>query len=272
MSVSIIVASGKGGVGKSTLTANLGAALASRGATAVIVDADIGLRAQDALLGLQDRVVYDLVDVAGKDCALEQALIASPGYPGLSLLPASQFARARALEPERLAKILFRLKSSFDFILLDSPAGIERGFRNLANAGADETILVCTPDDISMRDAERVSQILEAKHLPRARLVVNRLDNELIRSGEMYSARTAAQVLDLPLLGEIPEDPAVYRSILRHKLLIDYDCEARAAVFRIAARLQGEDIPFPAYGSRSIPLFRRLFRKDLKEVVPLDRH
>lgn len=272
MSVSICIASGKGGAGKSTLAANLGAALAFRGASVVIVDMDIGLRSQDALLALQDHVVYDLVDVANKDCQLDQALIAHPAFPGLRLLPAAQFARARSLEPERLGKILKKLKQENDFILLDSPAGIERGFRNILNAGTDEMILVTTPDDISIRDAERAAQVMDAKRLPRPRLIVNRLDNDLIRRGEMYSAKTVAQTLDLALLGEVPEDPAVYRSMLRHGLLIDYDCEARSAVLRIAARLQGEDVPFPDYGSRRIPLLRRLFHTDLKEVAPLDRN
>lgn len=272
MSVSICVASGKGGAGKSTVTASLGACLARRGHSVVIIDTDIGLRSQDALLSLENQVVYDLVDVAAKDCRLDQALLSHPSIPGLSLLPASQFARVRSLEPERLRKILKELLRSSDFVLIDCPAGVERGFRNVLNAGVDQAILVTTPDDISIRDAERAVQIMEAKHSARPRLIVNRLDNDLIRKGEMYSARTVADTLDLELLGEIPEDPSVYRAMLRHALFCDYDCEARRAVMRIAARLCGEETPFPAYGSKKPTLFRRLFSSDLKEVLPLGSH
>ncbi len=272
MSLSVLIASGKGGVGKSTLTANLGAALARRDKSVAIVDADIGLRAQDSILGLENSVVYDLVDCANRDCELEQALLDCPGIPGLKLLPASQFARAKALDPERLNRILNDLKPAFDFILIDAPAGIEKGLRNVLNAGPDQAVLISTPDDLCVRDAERAAQLIESKLLPRPRLIINRLDNELIRRNEMFTARVIADSLDLPLLGEIPEDPAVYRSVLRKRLFIDYDCPARGAVLRIAGRLLGDQVPFPEIGRARIPLLRRLFPNDLKEVTPLDRY
>ena len=272
MSRSLLVASGKGGVGKSVFTANLGAALARRGASVVIVDADIGLRSQDTLLGLENSVVYDLIDVAANDCALEDALLECPAVPGLRLLPAAQFARVRSLEPKQLRKILAALALSSDFILLDAPAGIEKGLRNLLNAGIDEGILLATPDDLCVRDAERTAGILAAKGLLRPHLVVNRLDNEWVARGEMFPARVVADALDLPLLGEIPEDPAVYRSVLRRGFFVDYDCPARAAVLRIAARLMGEQVPFPEIGKARLPLFRRLFPKKIKEVTPIDRY
>ena len=142
----------------------------------------------------------------------------------------------------------------------------------MLNAGVDDTLLVVTPDDISIRSAERAVQVIESKSLPRPRLIVNRLDNDLIRKGEMYSARTVAETLDLELLGEVPEDPAVYRAMLRHALVTDFDCEARRALMRIASRLCGQDQPFPAYGSKRPSLFRRLFSSDLKEVLPLGSH
>lgn len=271
MSQSILICSGKGGVGKSALTANLGAALAQAGRTVTIIDADIGLRAQDALLGLENSVVYDLIDVANKDCTLDQALLNCPFVQGLKLLPASQFERVRSLESGRLRKILKLLKETNDFILIDAPAGIEKGLRNLLNTGADLCILVVTPDDLCIRDAERTAQVIEAKQLPRPHLIVNRLNNELIRCQEMVSARVLADTLDLPLLGEIPEDSAVYRSVLRHALFLDYDCEARRAVLRIARRLLGEHPAFPEIGRERISLLRRLFRHDMKEVTPLDR-
>ena len=272
MSVSVLIASGKGGVGKSVFTANLGAVLARRNVSVVILDADIGLRSQDAFLGLENFVVYDLIDVVSGNCTLEQALLECPSVPGLKLLPAAQFARVRSLDTGRLRKVLKTLKNCFDFILIDSPAGIEKGLRKLMNAGTDESILLLTPDDICIRDAERTAQIFEEKQMARPRLVINRLDNELIARGEMLSARRISDLLDLPLLGEIPEDPAVYRSILRHGLFVDYDCPARGALLRIAARLQGEAVPYPDIGKARIPFFRRLFTYTVKEVTPLDRH
>ncbi len=272
MGSSVLIASGKGGVGKSTFTANLGAVLAQRGASVVIIDADIGLRTQDALLGLENLVVYDLIDVVNKDCELETALLDCPSVPGLKLLPASQFARVKALESGKLGKILKSLKQTYQWILIDSPAGIEKGFRNLLNARPDQAILIATPDDICIRDAERAAQIFADKQLPRPQLVINRLESELIRTREMLPARVVSDTLDLPLLGEIPEDPAVYRSVLRHTFFLDYDCEARRAVLRIASRLQGEKIPFPEIGRERVPFLRRLFKKTLKEVTPLDRH
>ncbi len=272
MSRSVLIASGKGGVGKSTLAANLGAALAGRGSGVVIVDTDLGLRSQDTLLGLENLVIYDLIDVSNKDCPLEQALLDCPAVPGLKLLPASQFARVRSLDTGRLKKILAELKRTFDFVLIDSPAGIGKGFRKLLSAGVDETILVVTPDDICIRDAERVAGILADKELSRPAVIVNRLDNELIHRREMLPARVIADTLDLPLLGEIPEDPVVYRSILRHSFFLNYDCKARGAVLRIAGRMLGESVPLPCIGNEKVSFFHRLFPNTLKEVTPLDRH
>ena len=272
MSQSILIASGKGGVGKSVLTAAIGTALARRDASVVIIDADIGLRSQDAFLGLENSVVYDLIDVASKDCLLEDALLECPLVPGLKLLPASQFARVRSLDCGRFRKILKSLKETFDYVLIDSPAGIEKGLRNLMNAGPDMSLLIVTPDDICIRDAERTAGLFESKGLSRPRLIVNRLDSELVASGEMLSARVIADALDLPLLGEVPEDPAVYRSILRHRFLVDFDCPSRGAVLRIASRLMGETVPLPEYGHARIPFLRRLFPHTVKEVTPLDRH
>ena len=272
MSLCYALASGKGGVGKSTIAANLGACLAAGGSRVAIVDADIGLRSQDALLSLENRVVYDLIDVADGDCTLEQALLQSEAYPSLFLLPAAQFSRAKQLDPKKLGRIIRSLKFSFDYVLIDCPAGIERGLRNVLNAGTDMILLVVSPDDVSVRSAERAAQVIDSKEIARPLLIVNHLDSNLISSGEMMSARTVSEIMDLPLLGEIPEDPAVYRAALRHSLFISFDCEARRSVFRIAERLQGRNVPFPAYGSRRPSLFQRLRLKGLREVTPLDDH
>ena len=272
MSVSVLIASGKGGVGKSVFTANLGAVLAKAGNSVVILDADIGLRSQDSLLGLENSVVYDLIDTVKKDCTLKEALLSCPTVTGLELLPASQFARARELDSDRLRKILKDLGTDHDYILIDAPAGIEKGFRNLLNACPDQAVLITTPDDLCIRDAERAAQVFDQKRLPRPRLVVNRLDSDLIHRKEMIPARVIADTLDLSLLGEIQEDPFVYRSVLRHTLFVNYDCGARQAILRIAERLQGHSVPFPEIGKDRVPFWQRLSHKEPKEVTPLDRH
>ena len=273
MSHCIAIASGKGGVGKSAITANLGAALSESGRKVILIDADIGLRSLDALLSLENNVVYDIIDLAAGDCELAEAILTSEAYPNLSLLPAAQFRRAKALDPRELRKILSLLRIIYDDILIDCPAGIERGLRNVLNAGVDDTILVTTPDDISLRSAERARQVIESKSLPRPRLIVNRLDADLVHSGEMMSARTVSEVIDLPLLGEIPEDQTFCRSMLRHSLLFSYQCEARSALMRIAARLEGRNVPFPAYGQKAkTSRLRRFLSGKPKEVIPLDNH
>lgn len=265
-----MIASGKGGVGKSTIAAALGTALARHGRKVCIVDADIGLRDQDAILGVQDRIVYDLLDVTHKDCTLPQALVSPTETPNLTLLPAAQFRRAKELDRKAFRKILLLLLQSNDFVLIDCPAGIERSLRGLMSQLIDHTLIVCTPDDVCIRNAERVASLMQEKELPRPQLIVNRLDAQLIEHGEMYSAATVAQTLDLELLGEMPDEPMVYRALLKHLSLMDVDCEGRSAVERIARRILGEDVPLPAYGTSRPGFFRRLFGPKLKEVKRID--
>lgn len=272
MSKCYAVASGKGGVGKSVITANLAAALAQNGTRVLIIDADIGLRSQDALLSLENRVVYDIIDVSRNECEPGQAVLSCEAVPSLHLLPAAQFERAKSLDPKKLASIIRSFSDSYDYIFIDCPAGIERGLRNVLNAGVEDLILVVTPDDVSIRSAERTAQVIFKKMSVRPRLIVNRLDEELVRNGEMYNARTVSELLDLQLLGTVPEDPAVCRSQLKHRLFINYDCEARSALFRIAARLQGRYLPVKAYGEKKRRFFRRMLARPLKEVVPIDDH
>ena len=272
MSVIIAVASGKGGVGKSVITANVAAGIAMAGKRVLIIDADIGLRSQDALLSLENRVVYDLVDLSRGECMPEEAILASEKIASLHLLPAAQFERVKALSADRLRKLLSSLRETYDYIFIDCPAGIERGLRTVLKAGVDETVLIATPDDISVRSAERAAQVISDKDAPRPRLIVNRIDRELVRAGEMMSAQTVSQVLDLPLLGIVPEDQVVFRAQLKHDLFIHYDCEARNAALRIASRLLGRNIPLPADGRGKKSIFRRIFSGSLKEVVPIDDH
>ena len=273
MSTAWIIASGKGGVGKSTITACVGLTMAREGRKVCIVDGDVGLRDQDALLGLENNVVFALLDVADGHCRLEQALISPEAESRLSLLPASQFARAKELKPDCFRRILKRLKQLYDVVLIDCPAGIERSLRGLLNEEIDECVLVCTPDDVCIRNAERTCGVLEKKGMPRPRLIVNRLDEALIRGGEMYSAATVAATLDLELLGEVPDESFVYRASLTHQHLMDIECDAQAALTRIAWRMMSvpDVAPLPGYGTQKLSWFRRLFQPTLKEVKRIDR-
>lgn len=272
MSTAWIIASGKGGVGKSTITACTALQMARDGLRVCIVDGDVGLRDQDAILGLENRIVFDLLDVAQGTCRLEQALISPLDEENLSLLPASQFARAKELKPGAFRRILGQLKQRYDAVLVDCPAGIERSLRGLMNEEIDECILVCTPDDVCIRNAERTASVLEGKGMPRPLVIVNRLDEALIRGGEMYSAATVAATLDLSLLGEVPDDAYVYRAALTHQPLMNIDCEARDAMMRIARRMSGqEDAPLPGIGTKPLSWLRRLFQPTLKEVRHIDR-
>ncbi len=199
MGTAWIIASGKGGVGKSTLSACLGMEIARNGQRVCIVDADIGLRDQDVLLGVQDCIVYDILDVANGICPVDDALVVPKpdALPNLSLLPASQFARAKELEAKAFRKILRTLKSNFDHVLIDAPAGIERSLRGLLSNEINECVLVCTPDDVCIRNAERTASVLRKKGLTAQRVIVNRLNPDYIRRGEMYAAQTVALTLDI---------------------------------------------------------------------------
>ena len=259
MSTVRLIASGKGGVGKSTVTANLGLAMGRMGRRVCVIDMDIGQRDLDLVLGLADAVVYDLMDVVCKGCAPSLALLQVPGAEQVYLLPAAQFAKARDLDPKALRKVIRRLREQFDEILLDCPAGVERWVRNAAACEPDEALLVVTPDDVCLRDAQRMADVLRHKEVTALRLLVNRLMPDLVREGAMMSARQTAAVLDIPLAGEIPEDPAVYRALLTHTSLTDTDTPAGQAFGRIARRLGGEEVPFPDHSARKPGWLRRLF-------------
>lgn len=258
-----LIASGKGGVGKSMVTACMAVALSRMGQRTVVVDADIGLRDQDAILGLENRVVYDVLDVIGKGCTLSQALIQHSLYENLNLLPASQFARVKNLDPKGFRKVIAQLKERFDHVLIDCPAGVERGLRGVVDS-ADEMLLITTPDDVCMRDVEKTAAVLAAKKAPRPWLIVNRLMPELVAAGEMYSAQVVAQTLDLQLMGEVPQDDMIYRALLKHMSPMEVDCEGRRALERIAKRMTGRQVALPEYGKLPGGLLGRLLRRKVK--------
>lgn len=245
MSQSWLIASGKGGVGKTMLTAALGIALSKKQMQCCCVDADIGLRDLDMMLNMQNKVVYDMLDVAHKECKLKYALIGHTQYERLSLLPASQSGSSKDMNAEEYARIVTKLKKRFAYVLTDAPAGIERGLRNLIPA-SDHCLLVTTPDDVAIRNAERVLALMDEYQKPRPLLVVNRVVESLVARDEMYSPQTVANVLDVPLLGYVPEDRAALAALMRHESFMDTDCPAAQAITRIAQRFMGEFVPMPA--------------------------
>ena len=212
MGEAIVVTSGKGGVGKTACTLNIGAALALKGAHVVLVDTDIGLRNLDVVMGLEDQVVYDLVDVAQGCCRLRQALVEDPRFFGrLHLMPAAQTHDKSILTAEQMLKLIGEIKSMADYVLIDCPAGIEQGFEN-AVAGADAAIVVTMPEVSAVRDADRVIGILRNHDLPAPKLIVNRIRPRMVRRGDMMSTRDMVEMLGIELLGEIPDDESVIRA------------------------------------------------------------
>jgi septum site-determining protein MinD len=254
----IVLTSGKGGVGKTTTTANLGAALALRGKRVVLVDADIGLRNLDLVLGVEKRIVFDLVEVVEGRCQLRQALIKDKRLENLSMLPAAQTRDKTAISELQMADVVAQLGELSDYVLIDCPAGIEHGFRN-AIAGASEAIIVTTPEVSSIRDADRVIGKLRDRGLP-VRLIVNRLRPEMVRSGDMLSVDDVTDILSAELVGIVPDDEEVIDTTNRGEPIV-LQTESRLAVIydKIARRLEGEVVAFTQFGTPGF--FGRLFRK-----------
>ncbi len=240
----ITVTSGKGGVGKTTATANIAAALAASGAKVVCIDADIGLRNLDVVLGLENRIVYDLVDVVEGRCRLRQAMIRDKRLPELYLIPAAQTRDKSAVSPSDMVRLCDELRPEFDWIFIDSPAGIERGFRN-AIAPADMTIVITNPEVSAVRDADRIIGLIEAEEKGPARLIINRIKPEMVKKGDMLSAEDVLELLAVELLGLIPEDEVVIISANRGvPVALDGKSRAGQAFRNIASRLLGEKVPF----------------------------
>lgn len=238
-----VVTSGKGGVGKTTTVANLGAGLALAGKKVVLVDADIGLRNLDVVMGLENRIVFDLVDVTEGSCRLKQALVKDKRYDNLFLLPAAQTRDKTAVSPEQMRELCRDLARDFDYVLVDSPAGIERGFLN-AIAGAEKAIVVTTPEVSAVRDADRILGMLETSGKTELRLLINRIRPQMVKRGEMMSVDDVIEILSVNLLGVIPEDEYIIIATNRGEpAVLNPTALASEAYKNIVRRLNGENIP-----------------------------
>ena len=243
MSEVIVITSGKGGVGKTTTVANIGTGLAMLGKKVAVVDTDIGLRNLDVVLGLENRIVYNLVDVVNGSCRLRQALIRDKRHPELYLLPSAQTKDKTAVSPEQMIKLTQELREEFDYVLLDCPAGIEQGFKN-AIAGADKAIVVTTPEVSAIRDADRIIGLLEAGDIRDIRLIINRLRPDMIARGDMMSVDDVLEILAVDLLGTILDDEQIVVATNQGEPLSGKNSQAEEEYQNICKRILGEDIPF----------------------------
>ncbi|MEG0804945.1 MAG: septum site-determining protein MinD [Lachnospiraceae bacterium] len=242
MSEVIVITSGKGGVGKTTTSANIGTGLAQLNKKVVLIDTDIGLRNLDVVMGLENRIVYNLVDVVEGNCRIKQALIKDKKYPDLYLLPSAQTRDKTAVTPEQMQKLTAELKEEYDYIILDCPAGIEQGFKN-AIAGADRAIIITTPEVSAIRDADRIIGLLEANEIGQIQLVVNRLRMDMVKRGDMMSIDDVVDILSIDLLGAVPDDEQVVISTNQGEPLVGNESMAGQAYANICKRIIGEDIP-----------------------------
>ncbi|MCP4447912.1 MAG: septum site-determining protein MinD [Myxococcales bacterium] len=239
MGKAIVITSGKGGVGKTTSTANIGAALAQQGHSVVLVDADIGLRNLDVVLGLENRIVFHMIDVLKGKCSLQKAVIKDRRIENLFLLPSSQVDEKDAVNEEQMLHLVGQLKKSYDYVIIDCPAGIEQGFRN-AIAGADEAVVVATPEISSIRDADRVAGLLAAADIP-TRLIVNRISAAMVKKGDMLSKDDVIDILALDLLGAVPLDDEIIATTNKGvPATLEGTCPAAMAYEVVARRLNGE--------------------------------
>ena len=252
----IVITSGKGGVGKTTTTANLGHALAARGCSVALIDADVGLRNLDIVLGLESRVKHNLLDVLDGTVELDDAIVRDKHNESLVLLAASQTREKDEVDTEKMKALVERMREQYDYVIIDCPAGIEGGFKN-AVVGADEAIVVCTPEVSAVRDVDRVVGLLGNKFRPQ--LIVNRLRPALVKKGKMLSVEDVNAILRLPLLGVIGDEPEIIVTTNRGEpIALRKDGATAAAYHAIAAKIAGEDVAAPTVELKASGFFGKL--------------
>ena len=256
----IVVTSGKGGVGKTTTTANVGTGLAKLDKKVVLIDTDIGLRNLDVVMGLENRIVYNLVDVIEGNCKINQAFIKVKGYNNFYLLPSAQTRDKSAVTPEQMKKLTDQLKEEFDYVIIDCPAGIEQGFMN-AIAGADRALVVTTPEVSAVRDADRIIALLEANEITKTHLIVNRIRMDMVKRGDMMSSSDVVEILSIDLIGVIPDDENIVISTNQGVPLVGSDALAGKAYMNICKRVLGEEVPYLDLNVKS-GFFAKLFKKN----------
>ncbi len=239
----IVITSGKGGVGKTTTTANLGTGLAKMDKKVALIDTDIGLRNLDVVLGLENRIVYNLVDVIEGNCKISQAMIRDKRCEGLYLMPAAQTRDKDAVTPEQMKTLVEEIRGDFDYVLLDCPAGIEQGFNN-AVAAADRALIVTTPEISAIKDADRIIGLLQAKEIKNVKLIVNRLNMEMVKHGNMMSADDVVEVLSIDLIGVIPYDEKIVISTNIGTPIAGDNSPVGQSYMNICRRIMGEEVPF----------------------------
>lgn len=256
----IVVTSGKGGVGKTTTTANVGTGLAKLEKKVVLIDTDIGLRNLDVVMGLENRIVYNLVDVIEGSCKINQAFIKVKGYNNFYLLPSAQTRDKTAVTPEQMKKLTDQLKEEFDYVIIDCPAGIEQGFHN-AIAGADRALVVTTPEVSAVRDADRIIGLLEANEVKNIHLIVNRLRMDMVKRGDMMSSDDVVEILSIPLIGVVPDDENIVVSTNQGNPLVGNNTLAGKAYMNICKRVTGEDVPLLDLSGKG-GFFKKLFGRN----------
>lgn len=256
----IVITSGKGGVGKTTTTANLGSALAMRGKKVVLLDTDIGLRNLDVVMGLENRIVYDIVDVIEGKCKLRQALIKDKRFTDLFLLPAAQTRDKDAINEEEMIRLTQRLKEEFDYIIVDCPAGIEQGFKN-AISGADRAIVVTNAEISSIRDADRIIGLLESSNIRNPELIINRIRPDMVRRGEMMDVEDILDLLSIDLIGVVPEDENIITQTNKGEPAVaNKKAASGKAYIEIARRILGENVEITIPGRKKESFFSRIFK------------
>ncbi|MBB1549117.1 MAG: septum site-determining protein MinD [Clostridiales bacterium] len=256
----IVITSGKGGVGKTTTTANLGSALAMRGKKVVLLDTDIGLRNLDVVMGLENRIVYDIVDVIEGKCKLRQALIKDKRFTDLFLLPAAQTRDKDAINEDEMIRLTQRLKEEFDYIIVDCPAGIEQGFKN-AISGADRAIVVTNAEISSIRDADRIIGLLESSNIRNPELIINRIRPDMVKRGEMMDVEDILDLLSIDLIGVVPEDENIITQTNKGEPAVaNKKAASGKAYIEIARRILGENVEITIPGRKKESFFSRIFK------------